>query len=619
MKNLHLIAVVFAMRSLCFGQAPAAPPADEKANAVAEAKAKQNARAFENRATTINLYDRSGKIVGKAGERAIYGETVLSPDSKRIAVIKQDLANESADLFVIELYNGGTTRLTTSVKTEFVTAPVWSPDSSRIAYVTIRGGQEGIYVRAADGQGAEQLLYKHAGAFLNLSDWSADGRFLSFADQVDLAGGKLYLLPLAGGAERQPIEIFRSESRMFAPKFSPDGRFLCYVAVDKANKTQLFVRPADPAAASVAWPVAENVRGPGFWRHDGKELYYVGADRSVMMAQVSTSPGFTLSKPDVLFRPQGAVPDSISYIARDGERFLSLPPARGPQLQQLTIFDRDGKVVTKIGEPGLYSQPSFSPDAKRLAVRRTDPRNGQQDIWIIDIATGKSMKLTNDTVPRQNLLWSPDGRYVLYVTFRNFDFAVERKAADGTGGEDVLFRYTHGASLTLTDISVNGKTLVCESGGVILHIPLTGTDPLARTAVESLRDEFDNTVGRLSPDGRYLAFRSDEAQPERGEVYIRPFDTSTGMPGEAKWRISKDGAMGMLSWREDGKELFFRGLDLDSNDLRVMVVDLTTAPALHAGTPKLLFNLPGPLNGNLGNISRDGQRFVFAVNVPAIK
>jgi hypothetical protein len=73
----------------------------------------------------------------------------------------------------------------------------------------------------------------------------------------------------------------------------------------------------------------------------------------------------------------------------------------------------------------------------------------------------------------------------------------------------------------------------------------------------------------------------------------------------------------MLHWRGDGKEIFFRGLNLETNELRVMSVDITTGPAFSAGAPKLLFKLPGPLNGNLGNISRDGQRFVFAVNVPA--
>ena len=73
----------------------------------------------------------------------------------------------------------------------------------------------------------------------------------------------------------------------------------------------------------------------------------------------------------------------------------------------------------------------------------------------------------------------------------------------------------------------------------------------------------------------------------------------------------------MLHWRADGKEVFWRGLSLESPDMLVMSVDVTTTPTFTVGTPKLLFKLPGPLGGNLGNISRDGQRFVFAVNVSA--
>jgi hypothetical protein len=114
-----------------------------------------------------------------------------------------------------------------------------------------------------------------------------------------------------------------------------------------------------------------------------------------------------------------------------------------------------------------------------------------------------------------------------------------------------------------------------------------------------------------------MMFRSDEAQPERGEVYVRPFDPSTGLPGESKWRVSKDGVNAMLHWRADGKEVFFRGQNLESNELLVMSADVTTTPTFTASTPKLLFKLPGPLGGNLGNISRDGQRFVFAINVPS--
>jgi hypothetical protein len=98
---------------------------------------------------------------------------------------------------------------------------------------------------------------------------------------------------------------------------------------------------------------------------------------------------------------------------------------------------------------------------------------------------------------------------------------------------------------------------------------------------------------------------------------VRPFDASTNQPGRGKWQVSKDGVLAMLHWRADGKEIFFRGLNLESNDFRVMSVDVATTPAFSAGSPKVLFTLPGPLGGNLGNISRDGQRFVFAINISA--
>ena len=100
---------------------------------------------------------------------------------------------------------------------------------------------------------------------------------------------------------------------------------------------------------------------------------------------------------------------------------------------------------------------------------------------------------------------------------------------------------------------------------------------------------------------------------------MRPFDPSTGNVGEQKWQVWKDGAAAMLHWRNDGKEVFFRGLDLDSNDLRVMAAEVGTSPAVHTGAPKMLFKLPGPLTGNLGNVRGDGQQFVFAINVPAAK
>jgi Tol biopolymer transport system component len=619
MKTAEHIAIAFAAISLLRAPLPTAAQelsAEAKSKEAAEARVKRNALTFENNATTIVFYDRTGKRTGGPGERALYGETVLSPDGSRVAVIIQDLENESADLFVLDVASGAKTRLTTSPRTEFVMAPVWSPDGRRIAYVTIRNGQEGIYVRAANGQGSDELLYKNPGAFLNLSDWSSDGRFLSFAIS-DLKGGALYVLPLDGSRDRQPVEIVHSDLRLFGPRFSPDGRFMSYSQVDQANRVEVFVRPIDRATTGGPWQISDGSSSMAFWRRDGKELYYLARDQSIMVADVSTSPTFSFGKPKVLYRQQTAVPERVAYISSDGERFLVLPRPRGPQLQQITIFDRQGQIVKKVGEPGLYGQPSFSPDARRLLVTKADLQTGQADLWTIELASGKTTRLTNDTLPKAGPLWSPDGKYIYYSSFRNGDWPIFRRPSDGSGGEELVFRYTPGAGLTVTDISPDGRFLVCDSGGVILVLPLTGSDPASRKEIEYLRDEFTDNVGRLSPDGKFLAFRSDEAQPERGEVYVRPFDASTSKPGEGKWQVSKDGVLAMLHWRADGKELFFRGLNLDSNELRVMSVDVTTTPMFRAGSPKLLFKLPGPLGGNLGNISRDGQQFVFAVNVSA--
>ena len=620
MRKVDRKAIVFAVVALCLVQLSIRASGQElsaeaKDKAAAEARAKRNAQAFENNASTIVFYDRSGKRTGTIGERALYNQTVISPDGSRVAVVKGDLTNESADLFVLDVSSGASTRLTTSARTEFVLSPIWSPDSSRIAYVAMRKGQEGIYVRPANGQGAEELVYRNPGAFLNLSDWSPDGRTLTFAFS-DMKGGTLYTLPLDGGPDRKAIEIFKTDLQVFGPRFSPDGRFLSYTVIDKANRGEIFVRPADPAASGGPWQISEGSMSMAFWRRDGKELYYVARDRSVMVADVSTGPSFSFTKPRVLFRPQSAIPEVVRDVSADGERFLVVPPPRGPQLQQLTIFDRQGQVLQKVGEPGLYGQPSFSPDGTRLLVVKNDIQTAQSDYWTIDLATGKTTRLTNDTFGKVTALWSPDGKYIYYSSFRNGDFPIYRRLSDGTGGEEFVFQYTPGAILLPTDISIDGKWLVCDAGGYLITVPLTG-DPKSRKEVETLRDEFLNTVGRISPDGKFIAYRSDEAQPERGEVYVRPFKASSAETGDGKWRLSKDGALAMLHWRADGKEVFWRGLNLESNDLLLMSVDVTPTPTFSVGTPKLLFKLPGPIGGNIGNISRDGQRFVFAVNVSA--
>jgi serine/threonine-protein kinase len=579
-------------------------------------RAKVISQIFEANARQLTLFDREGKVVAQIGARDMYNQPLLSPDGKRLAVIKTDIDKETNDLWVLDVATGNGTRITSSQSREGAAAPAWSPDGSHVAYVALRAGSYGLYRKASNGEGAEELLYKGS-APMTITDWSMDGRFISYFS-TDLSGGGLFALPLAGTGERNPIEVARSKFQMQGPRFSADSRFMSYVS-NESGRNEVYVRPFDaagvpPAAVGGPWQISDQGgQGMAFWRRDGKEFYYLAANRAVMVVTVTTSPTFKFEKPRQLFRPSDANPvgPGTASISRDGERIvMAVPP---PQLRQLTLFDRQGNVVSKVGDPGLYVQPGLSPDGKRAVVMKNDPQTGNQDIWTIDLATGKGTAITNDTPPENAPIWSPDGSQVAYVSTRESYAGIYRKKSDGTGDEELLFRYTPGAGMVLTDWSPDGKLLTFYTG-VLLVVPLhTDQKALDRKAIEWLREDYDAVQGRFSPDGRFLAYLSNEENAEKMEVYVRPFDQSkpdAPAAGPAV-KVSKNGAIGMIFWRQDGKEMYFM-----TRDWEVMAVDLTTSPSFQAGTPRVLFKLPGPLPGNPAqwkNVSRDGERFIFAM------
>jgi len=168
--------------------------------------------------------------------------------------------------------------------------------------------------------------------------------------------------------------------------------------------------------------------------------------------------------------------------------------------------------------------------------------------------------------------------------------------------------------MVLTDATPDGKFLTFYTG-VLALIPLNpAVKPLDRKAIDWLRDEFDVTGGRFSPDGRYIAYASNPDDPMALDIFVRPFDGNkpdAPPPGEPV-RVTKGNiASGLVNWRRDGKELYFM-----TRDFEVMAVDVSTTPTFTAGTPKLLFKLPSQPVGNPSqwqNVSRDGQRFVFTM------
>jgi Tol biopolymer transport system component len=600
---LAVVAVFLASHAARAQQLPTDPV--ERAKVIAQIMA-ANAR-------QVTIFDREGKPLTQVGKPDLYGRPALSPDGKVIAVSKTDLDKETQDIWIFDVATGEGSKITTSEATEGTQDPAWSPDGRHVAYAALRAGHYGLYRKAPTAAAPEELLYRN-NAPLTLTEWTTDGRYLMYFS-TDLSGGGLYAVPLEAAGEREAIEIFRSKSQVQGPHVSPDGRYVSYVS-NESGRNEIYVRPFSSASGQAAEPrkiSTEGGQGLSYWRADGKELFYLGANRAIMAVPVTgagTDIGF--GQAVTLFRPSDAVQlgPGNTNISRDGQRVsISVPP---PALRQLTVFDRQGKVVGTVGPPGVYVQPNLSPDGKQVVVMRNDPQTGNQDIWVFDVASGKGTPITNDTWPDQGPTWAPDSKSVAFVSIRDSFSEIYRKPADGTGQEEMLFRYTPGAFMVLSDWSRDGKFLTFYNGVLLLVNLGSAQKAVDRTAIEWLREDYDVGVGSFSPDGRFLAFISNEDDPEKFQVYVRPFDASKpDVPAGDSVQISKDGANGMVAWRQDGKEMYFL-----TQDWEVMAVDVATAPTVQAGAPRVLFKLPGPLPGNPGqwkNVSRDGERFVFAM------
>ena len=321
-----------------------------------------------------------------------------------------------------------------------------------------------------------------------------------------------------------------------------------------------------------------------------------------------------LNKADVATFQEALVARTKAAIAAGGKdgtigRFLASQQRRSRGLQQLTVFDRQGTVVSRVGEPGSYSQAAFSPDGSRLAVIKRDLDSDTQDVWTFDIATGKGTAVTSDSALDAAPVWSPDGRSVAYVSVRDNTHGLFRRASDGTGKEERLYQHTTGAPIVLTDWSADGRSLCFWSGDTMFILPLAGE----RKPLELKREDFFGRGGRFSPDGRLLAFNSN--QSGRFQIYVRPLEPLAIAAGPSQ--VSNEGGIGGIVWRRDGRELFYLSQPPRQT---VMAVELTTSPAFEAKAPRPLFEIPTPIGApaQLSNVSSpDGQRFVFAVNVPS--
>jgi dipeptidyl aminopeptidase/acylaminoacyl peptidase len=275
--------------------------------------------------TQLVWVDRNGRSLDALGEPGYYANPDLSPDGRRVAVSRRDPSTGLADVWFLDLERRQPARFTLEGTRERV--PLWSPDGGRLVY---RMGPT-LVMKSADGTGPEQQLADRLTNFDNPVDWSLDGMLL-FTSFDSSAATDVWLLSVEGGQPRIPLPKTGSRWGVQA-KISPDGRWLAY-ASNETGRYEVYVRPCPSGDAR--WLITNAGGSEPSWRRDGKELYYLAADGSLMAVPVAATPAFQPGTPLRLFptRMSTLVNTSFTrnqYVASaDGQRFLINQPAGDP-------------------------------------------------------------------------------------------------------------------------------------------------------------------------------------------------------------------------------------------------------------------------------------------------
>ena len=480
---------------------------------------------------------------------------------------------------------------------------IWSPDSRSLAFVS--GGK---LKRIEASGGPAQTLCDAPTSSTGV--WTPDNKIL-------FGGlGPLQLVSAAGGTPT-PLTVLdksRNELGHLSAAMLPDGRHFLYSRLSIPSENggvyigSLDAKPDQQSAQKLLPDTTPAVYVPslGAQTTQGEAPGFLLFLRGITLTSID---GTLMAQPfdpgRMEFKGE-AVPiaDRVSLAFSASPTGVLAFRAGTQGNSQLTWVDRNGAILSTVGEPGDYQDLALSPDGARVAFGRG------ADLWLFEFARGVPTKFTFGNLSL-GPWWSADGSRIVFVSIRGSGYGIYQKASNLAGQEELLFQSTDpkarpsgthdGKFLIYSALSSDGK------GGDLWVLPLaappTGGPAADRKPIPFLRTEFNEGIGAFSPDGRWVAYQSN--QSGKYEIYVLPFDESNpGSPPGSLHQVSKDGG-GRTLWRADGKELFY-----GAPDGYLMSVDVnTTGGTFQTGAPQRLFKLSA---GAAWVVAPDGKRFLLA-------
>jgi Tol biopolymer transport system component len=497
-----------------------------------------------------------------------------------------------------------------------------SPDGTRIVIEAVSSGQRHLFLRPLD---SEKFTELEGSAGASAHFWSPDSRFIAF-----FADGKLKKIPAAGGPAEElcaavydwigtwgrdgtilfsqippgvpgiysvsdrggvPVRILGVDPSdpvaLLWPQFLPDGRrFLFQALAPNMTSRELRVGSLGSREVRAITQLASRVEyaQPGF-------LVYV-RENALFAQPFDATKGVLSGEPSLLA-------ENVHHFFGPGHAAFSVSQAGVIAYQaaetrvRLAWLDRQGKEIGVLGQPAVVDFVRISPDGNRIAVDVEDSRFGTSDLWVFEAASGASTRLTSGQVDENAPVWTPDGSRLFFRIDAHGPPDIAQMVVGSPGSERSLL--IEPGVQQPENVSQDGRRLVfLENAATTADIWLMSLDGEPRPT-PWLRSAFNERNPRFSPDGRWIAYDSDESGTR--EVYV----ALTEGAGEKK-RISPSGGRAPR-WSRDGKELFYAAPD-DS----IVAVPVTSGASLQAGPGASLFRLETGIRNF--DVSPDGSRFL---------